>query len=623
MSGQPEQHDQAEALANRVIETLGGRIVLGLPLGLGKPNHIANAIFQRAAQDKTISLNIFTALSLEKPSWSNDMERRFIEPLNERLFFDYSELDYVQALRNDRLPNNININEFFFLAGRWLSVNQAQRDYVSANYTHVGKYVLSRGINVIAHLVAKRGEGASAQYSLSSNTDITLDILPALKSRPEPFMLIGEVNENLPFMTGEAVLPAEEFDLILDGPQYRNKRLFEVVKQPVSNADHAAGLHAASLVKDGGTIQIGIGSLGDALTSSLILRHREPTLFSQTLDELSPAGCETERQTESFQTGLYGASEMFVDGFMQLYQEGILKRPASDGAILHSGFFLGTESFYSFLRDMPDEERMLFQMRGISFVNELYGEEKRKRTDRINARFMNNSMMVTLLGATISDALDDSCVVSGVGGQYNFISQAFALEGARSIIMLNSTRGNATDQRSRLIWSYGHTTIPRHLRDIVITEYGVADLYGKSDRDCIAAMLNIADSGFQEALLEKAKSVGKIEKNYRIPAPFCHNTAERIGEILEKLKKKGWCTPFPLGTQFTQDEQRLIPALQKLKNSSSSRWTMLMAMAAAFREKKPNQEEQSALVRMQLFKPSTFQQLIYSKLLLWALRNTG
>ncbi|WP_370906488.1 hypothetical protein M728_004918 (plasmid) [Ensifer sp. WSM1721] len=380
MTGKPDQHKQAESVADRIIERLGGRIVLALPLGLGKANLVANALFERAARDRTIDLEIFTALTLEKPSWSSDMERRFVEPLAERLYSGYLGLTYAKALREGSLPENIRVSEFFFVAGHWLTIEIAQQRYISANYTHVGRYLLDRGINVIAQLVTKRGDGVDAEYSLSCNTDVTLDVLPALRARRDPFLLVGEVSSRLPFMPDEAVLPAGEFDLILDGPD-RDRPLFVVPREPVSLADHAIGIHAASLVKDGGTLQIGIGSLGDALTAGLILRQRRPELFAGALHRLAPHSDTVKQETGAFEDGLYAASEMFVDGFMDLYREGILMRRASDGAILHSGFFVGSNAFHRFLRDLPEEERALFQMRGISFVNELYGDEERKRAD--------------------------------------------------------------------------------------------------------------------------------------------------------------------------------------------------------------------------------------------------
>jgi hypothetical protein len=167
VTSKPDQHQQAESVADRIIERLGGRIVLALPLGLGKANLIANALFERAVEDRTIDLEIFTALTLEKPSWSSDMERRFIEPLNEQLYSGYPGLAYANALRDGSLPENIRVSEFFFVAGRWLSIETAQQSYVSANYTHAGRYVLDRGINVVAQLVAKRGGGGDAEYSQS------------------------------------------------------------------------------------------------------------------------------------------------------------------------------------------------------------------------------------------------------------------------------------------------------------------------------------------------------------------------------------------------------------------------------------------------------------------------
>ena len=85
---------------------------------------------------------------------------------------------------------------------------------------------------------------------------------------------------------------------------------------------------------------------------------------------------------------------------------------------------------------MPPETLAKFRMRPISFVNELYFGEQEKRKARVGARFINDAMMTTLLGDVISDGLDDGRIVSGVGGQYNFVAQAFALEGARAVIML-------------------------------------------------------------------------------------------------------------------------------------------------------------------------------------------
>src|ERR1700721_3435229 len=147
---------------------------------------------------------------------------------------------------------------------------------------------------------------------------------------------------------------------------------------------------------------------------------------------------------------------------------------------------------------MTARQNARIRMMPVSFTNELYGDEDIKRRARIDARFINNAMMATLMGAAISDGLEDGQVVSGVGGQYNFVAQAFALRGARSILTVEATRTAGPKTQSNIRWSYGHETIPRHLRDVIVTEYGVADVRGKSAADVIASMLQLAASRYQD-----------------------------------------------------------------------------------------------------------------------------
>src|SRR5256885_1512039 len=217
------------------------------------------------------------------------------------------------------------------------------------------------------------------------------------------------------------------------------------------------------------------------------------------------------------------------------------------------------------LREMPASQIARIQMMPVSFTNEIYDDEDLKRRARVDARFVNNAMMATLMGAVISDGLENGQVVSGVGGQYNFVAQAFALQGARSILTLEATRRTRGKFESNIRWSYGHTTIPRHLRDIIVTEYGVADLRGKSDADVIAAMLAVSDSRFQPELARIARDAGKLPKNFEIPAAHRENFPERIARALKPAREAGLLPSFPFGSDFTDVEQRLIPALQLLQ----------------------------------------------------------
>jgi len=610
----PALFNDPTRIADAIVEKVGKRIVLALPLGLGKANHIVNALYAKAVADPTIRLTIFTALTLTTPRAKSELEHRFLDPITQRLFAGYPELDYATAIRAGKVPPNIEINEFFFEAGQWLGSPYAQQQYISANYTHALHYVLDRGVNVVGQLVAHRAEETARPYSLSCNPDLTLDLLTLRHQRRVDFLFAGQVNSELPFIPGDAAIDAGEFDMLLDSPT-TDFPLFAPPREPVSLADYAAGLHAASLVLDGGTLQIGIGSLGDAVAQALILRQRHNAEFCRLLTRLGyDPGRDSAVQHEPFTTGLYGCSELFVEGLLDLFQAGILKREVN-GVVLHAGFFVGSRAFYRTLREMPRDVVQKFGMTSISFVNELYGDEAKKRRARTNARFLNDAMMATLLGDVISDGLEDGRIVSGVGGQYNFIAQGFALEGARSAILLHATRTGAGKTQSNIRWRYGHTTIPRHLRDIIVTEYGVADIRGKSDSETIAAMLAITDARFQDELLRQAKDAGKIARSFELPASLRNNTPEAIERDLHDATNAGLLPAFPFGTDFTDVEQRLIPALQALKSASPAG---LAAMFARGLTSASAAEE--CLVRLGLARPRKASEWFYAALVRGALR---
>lgn len=616
MSDAPIPFAEPDAIADAIIAKVGKKIVLALPLGLGKANHIANALFARAAADPSITLQIITALTLEKPHAAKGLEGRFMNPIVERLFEGYPELAYAKALRAGTLPPNIEVSEFFFVAGRWLGVPKAQQNYISTNYTHAQRYILARRPNVIAQLVARHPDGT--RYSISSNTDLTLDMLAAREAGKADFILVGEVNSELPYIGYDAEIPASTFSLMLENAA-TDFPLFAPPKEPVSIQDYAVGLHVARMVPDGGTLQIGIGSMGDAIARGLILRDDDNETFRAATQQLALDGLpEDQSHLAPFDKGLFGSSEMLVDTFLELMDTGIIKREV-DGTLLHGGFFLGPRSFYKRLRELPEAERAKIRMKPISYVNELYGDEETKRKARVGARFVNSAMMVTLLGAVASDALEDGRVVSGVGGQYNFVAQAFALEDARSIITLRATRQSGARTLSNIRWSYGHTTIPRHLRDIVVTEYGIADLRGKSDRDCIAAMLEIADSRFQAELLASAKKTGKIEASYEIPAPFRNNTPRRVEIALAALRDDGLLDPFPFGTDFTETELRLLPALQLMQTAAKSP-AKLGSLFLRGLSTPASAADRECLARMALENPRSLSDQLYASLLRGALR---
>ena len=613
----PKLFSDPEAIAEDIIRDVGTELVVGLPLGLGKANHVANALYARAAADRSIKLTLFTALTLEKPRPSSLLEQRFIGPVIDRLFGGYPDLAYAGALHAGELPPNIEVVEFFFLAGKWLRVPYAQQHYISANYTHASSYLLARGLNVVTQLVAKRVVDGATRYSLSCNTDTTLDVLRARREGRASFRLIGQVNSELPFMPGLGDLPADEFSAVLDSPATEFP-LFAPPAEPVSDTKYAIGLHAAGLVPDGGTLQIGIGQIGDALAQGLIVRHRDSKQFQAIMQRLAPAASPAE--SGPFTKGLYGVSEMLIEAFLGLIEAGILTREV-DGATLHGGFFLGPKSFYRALREMPAAQLARIQMMPVSFTNQLYGGEDAKRRARVDARFVNTAMMATLMGATVSDGLEDGRVISGVGGQYNFVAQAFELEGARTIIALDSTRQAGRKTHSNLRWNYGHETIPRHLRDVFVTEYGVADVRGKSDAETIAAMLAIADSRFQDELARTAKDAGKLPKGFEIPRAHRENFPEQIAIALKPAREAGLLPSFPFGSDFDAVEQRLIPALQLLRDAQRTPLALPGLLWQGMTQP-PDASNRECLARLGLDKPTMFAERAYRALVNAALART-
>lgn len=711
-----------DAIVQEVINRLGPTLNVGTPLAAGKANHVLNALYRRAKQDPSIQLTIMTALTLERPKGKSLLEKRFLEPFVERVFGDYPDLDYELDRVNNTLPDNVHIIEFYFPAGKFLNNNLAQQNYISSNYTHVARDMMDRGANVIAQLIAPGDEDDAGQYSLSSNPDVSLDLIQMMHEREQqqgvPYALVGQINPNLPFMYGDAVVDASEFHFILDRPDYYYQ-LFGTPKMSVPEREHLIGIYLSTLLRDEGELQVGIGALGDAFVNAVLLRHTNNEQYQQVLQALEVQekfGDIVQKigDTGIFEKGVFGASEMVVDGFLHLYKAGILKRVVYDdlpiqrllneglishevtadtlelllkrkavhlhlsaedfqylvkfgvfklglqfdngvivtskgqtipadfsqednkqkilqhclgdhlkcGAIIHGGFFLGPQDFYEALKAMPKTERKLINMRSVRRINHLYGHEAIDRLQRKNARFVNTCMKVTLSGNIVSDALEDGRVVSGVGGQYNFVAMAHALPDGRSLMNLRATRNEGSREESSIVWNYGHTTIPRHLRDIIVTEYGIAELRGKTDSEIIEELLKVTDSRFQAKLMQQARQAGKLRSDYQIPAAFRNNYPDVVLQKMQSFVAAGLFPRFPFGTDFSEQEQVVGKALKSLKAKSRSKGLLMMLLLKALFTFTVPKAQLPYLQRMGLHKTKGLEEKLFRNLLVNELKNT-
>jgi len=600
---------ELETAVDAIVARAGEHIVCGTPLGLGKPVPLLNALYSRVKAQARLRLSIITGLSLELPRAAGELERRFLEPYVRRAFAGVPELDYMRGLRAGNLPPNVSLSEFYFRPGAMLGLPAAQQSYISSNYTHVARDMRARGVNAVLVMVAERG----GRYSLSSNPDLTLDVVRAMRAHGAPCIVAGLVNRNLPFMLHDAEVGEDYFDVLVDAPRWEHP-LFGAPNPAAEPADHAIGIHAAALVKDGGTLQLGIGSLGDAVAHWLRVRHTDPAAFASALTALDVnryGAVEREGGCNPFTEGLFASSEMFSWGLMTLYRAGVIRRRANgvDGPVVQAAFLLGPGEFYRALRELPEDERRLFEMTSVARINDLYGEESINRRQRRDARFINICMKATLFGAAVSDGLEDGRVVSGVGGQYNFVAMAHELEGARSILLLRATH----ESESSIVFNYGHQTIPRHLRDIVVTQYGIADLRGRSDAEVAAALIAVADRRFQDALAARAKAAGKLARDWRVPEHARGNTEEQLAERLAPLARRGLLPLFPLGTDFDADEQRLVAALLWLKRN-----TLKGLLGAPLRP-----QDLSALARMGLAEPRGLRERLLRRVVALGLRRAS
>lgn len=705
---------------DQIIQDLGKDITLGIPLGIGKPTQLVNELYRRAKADKSIQLRIITALSLERPTPAPGLESKFLSPVFDRIFKGYVGPEYARDVKKQCVPDNVQVSEFFFKSGSMMNNDYAQQNYISCNYTHVSRDMIDLGVNLLAQQVCQ-GEYEGKNYlSLSSNTDVTFDLLPLIRqeqARGKNIKIVGQINQQMPFMLNDALCDVDEFDYVLDNSDYYTT-LFAPPNLPISPTDFAIGLHASTLIKDGGTLQIGIGSMGDAIVYNCLLRQQDNPTYQEVLKKIGTAHysklISRIGATSAFEKGLYGSSEMFVNGFLHLIQNGILKRKVYDnyyvqklvnegklgneinsdnlddfigigffrdtfhreeietakqyglfnervqwkehqlyiddtplgidpghletitrlkadgigkklrgGIIMHGGFFLGPNDFYRALREMTLEQKEEICMTSVGHVNQLLVNEDLVKEQRKDARFINTGLMATLNGAVVSDGLENGKIVSGVGGQYNFVSMAHALPGARSILLVRSFRNGPEGPVSNILYNYGHITIPRHLRDIIITEYGVADLRGKTDCEVMKAMINVADSRFQNELLDEAKRNGKIPRDYKIPKQYLNNTPARINGIIETYRKQGLFPPLPLGTDFTETELAIGACLKQMKAISADKVSLAKTLFKAWNKNYNLDKARPFLERMEMTNPVSTKEKIEQKLFLYQLETNG
>jgi 4-hydroxybutyrate CoA-transferase len=282
--------------------------------------------------------------------------------------------------------------------------------------------------------------------------------------------VIAQINPNMPRTHGDGILPVSQIDLAVevDDP------LPEHFPPELTEVERAIGRNCAALVEDGATIQVGIGAIPDA-TLAALGDHRD--------------------------LGLH--TEMFSDGILDLFQKGVLtgihKRVHPEKLV--AAFLMGTRRLYDFVDDNPQVILL-----GADYVNDT---AVIRRNPKVTA--INSAIEVDLTGQVSADSIGTR-QYSGVGGQMDFIRGATLSPGGKPIIALPSTTSRgATRIVPTLQPGASVVTTRAHVR-FIVTEYGVADLYGRSLRERARALIEISHPDHREELERAA-----LERFKRLP----------------------------------------------------------------------------------------------------------
>ncbi|MDX5324707.1 MAG: 4-hydroxybutyrate CoA-transferase [Bacteroidota bacterium] len=275
--------------------------------------------------------------------------------------------------------------------------------------------------------------------------------------------VIAQVNPNMPRTHGDGLIHTKEIDAFVDS----DDPIYEHHLPEPGEVEKAIGQHVAGLIEDGSCLQMGIGVIPNAVLQNLT-NHKD--------------------------LGIH--TEMFSDGILPLVEKGVItneKKRVHPGKII-SGFAFGTRKLYDFMHDNP-----LVNMLDIAYVNDISTIRKNKRVVAINS-----AIEVDLTGQVCADSIGTR-FYSGVGGQMDFIRGASLSEGGKPIIALPSVTGKGESKIVPILKPGAGVVTTRAHVHYIATEYGVANLYGKSIKDRIRALINIAHPDHREDIERQAK----------------------------------------------------------------------------------------------------------------------
>ena len=351
----------------------------------------------------------------------------------------------------------------FIGANARAAVNEGRADYVPILLSDVPE-LFTRGVLPLdAVLINVSAPDASGYCSLGTSVDAALSATRAAKT------VIAQLNRSMPRTLGDSFIHVDEIDLgvevDLPPPEHHDPTIGDV--------ERAIGEHVAELVPDRATIQMGIGSIPAAVALALRGKH---------------------------DLGVH--TELFTDAVLDLVEAGAITGAAKEinrGKIV-TAFLMGSRRLYEFVNDNP-----MIEMRPVDYTNDTSVIRRFRRMVAINS-----AISIDLTGQVSADSIGTR-FYSGVGGQMDFMRGAALAPEGRAIIALPSLGAGGTISRIAPVLAEGAgvVTSRAHVRTVV-TEYGVAELFGRSIRERAAALIEIAHPDFRDELTREARRLYQV-----------------------------------------------------------------------------------------------------------------
>jgi 4-hydroxybutyrate CoA-transferase len=365
----------------------------------------------------------------------------------------YADPQYAEQFR---------VNAFFVGGNIRDAVNHARADYIPVFLSEIPALFRQNVLPVDVALINVSPPDKHGFCSLGTSVDISRAAVDCAK------LVIAQINPNMPRTLGDALLHVREIDHMVAV----NDPIPEVPVPHLSETDVAIGKYVAELIDDGATLQMGIGSIPNAVLASLG-NHRD--------------------------LGIH--TEMFSDGVIDLVETRVItgsKKAKHPGKIV-AGFVMGTRRLYDFIDDNPQ-----VLMLDIGYVNDT---SVIRRNPKVTA--INSAIEVDLTGQVCADSIG-TLQFSGVGGQMDFIRGASLSEGGKPIIALPSVTSRGESKIVPFLKQGAGVVTTRAHVHYIVTEHGVAYLYGKNLRQRAWALIKIAHPSHRETLEKEAlKRFGK------------------------------------------------------------------------------------------------------------------